>query len=78
MVVLREKRTGSWPGVPTRFIMRPEDRVSSSIGRADVAPDAATRAGYSNQIAQYAHILGANRGAIVYMSLAEVQWVYVN
>jgi hypothetical protein len=43
---------------------------------AQYLPDAATRAGYSSQIAQYAHVLGADRGAIVYMSLAEVQWVY--
>jgi CRISPR-associated exonuclease Cas4 len=43
--------------------------------KSDVAPDAAARASYASQIAQYTHILGAERGAVVYMSLGQVQWV---
>jgi CRISPR-associated exonuclease Cas4 len=43
--------------------------------KSDVAPDASARASYASQIAQYAHILGAERGAVVYMSLGQVQWV---
>jgi CRISPR-associated exonuclease Cas4 len=43
--------------------------------KSDVAPDASARASNASQIAQYAHILGAERGAVVYMSLGQVQWV---
>jgi CRISPR-associated exonuclease Cas4 len=43
--------------------------------KSDVAPDASARASYASQIAQYAHILGAERGAVVYMSLGRVKWV---
>lgn len=43
--------------------------------KSDVAPDASARASYARQNAQYAHILGAERGAVVYMSLGQVQWV---
>jgi CRISPR-associated exonuclease Cas4 len=46
--------------------------------KSDVAPDAAARAGYASQIGQYAHVLGAERGAIVYMSLGQVEWVFAN
>jgi len=46
--------------------------------KSDVAPNAAARAGYVNQIAQYARVLGADRGAIVYMSLEQVQWVSIS
>ena len=43
--------------------------------KSDVAPDASARAGYASQLAQYVHVLGAERGAIVYMTLDQVQWV---
>ena len=43
--------------------------------KSDVAPDTSARASYAGQIAQYANILGAERGAVVYMSLGQVQWV---
>jgi CRISPR-associated exonuclease Cas4 len=77
---------GFLAGEEDRLVAGRADAVCYASGRpcivfdwkSDVAPDAATRAGYSSQIAQYAHVLGANRGAIVYMSLAEVQWVYAN
>jgi hypothetical protein len=48
--------------------------------KSDVAPDASARASYASQIAQYTNILGTNilgaeRGAVIYMSLGQVQWV---
>ena len=43
--------------------------------KSDVAPDPTARAGHASQIGQYVHVLGAERGAVVYMSLAQVQWV---
>jgi CRISPR-associated exonuclease Cas4 len=46
--------------------------------KSDVAPNATARASYVNQIAQYAQVLGAERGAIVYMSLGQFQWVSMN
>jgi CRISPR-associated exonuclease Cas4 len=46
--------------------------------KSDVSPSATVHASYVNQIAQYARVLGAERGAIVYMSLGQLQWVSVN
>jgi CRISPR-associated exonuclease Cas4 len=43
--------------------------------KSDVACDAAARAGYASQIRQYARVLGAERGAVVYMSLGQIQWI---
>jgi CRISPR-associated exonuclease Cas4 len=43
--------------------------------KSDVAPNAAARAGYANQIGLYAKVLGAERGGVVYMTLGQVQWV---
>jgi CRISPR-associated exonuclease Cas4 len=77
---------GCLAGEEGRLVAGRADAVCYASGRpcivfdwkSDVATDAATRASYSSQIAQYAHVLGADRGAIVYMSLAEVQWVYAH
>jgi CRISPR-associated exonuclease Cas4 len=43
--------------------------------KSDVVPEPGTRAAYASQSAQYVKVLGAERGAIVYMSLGQVQWV---
>ena len=43
--------------------------------KSDVDPDAASRADYANQLAQYVHVLGAERGAVVYMTAGRVEWV---
>jgi CRISPR-associated exonuclease Cas4 len=43
--------------------------------KSDMNPDAAARSAYASQIAQYVKVLGASRGAVVYMSLGHIQWV---
>jgi CRISPR-associated exonuclease Cas4 len=43
--------------------------------KSDVDPDAASRAEYANQLGQYVHVLGAECGAVVYMTLGRVEWV---
>jgi CRISPR-associated exonuclease Cas4 len=43
--------------------------------KSDVDPDAASRADYANQLGQYVHVLGAERGAVVYMTAGRVEWV---
>jgi CRISPR-associated exonuclease Cas4 len=43
--------------------------------KSDVDPNAASRAAYANQLSQYVQVLGADRGAVVYMSSGHVQWV---
>jgi CRISPR-associated exonuclease Cas4 len=43
--------------------------------KSDVRPEPAQRATYARQLAQYVHVLGAKRGAIVYMTTGEIQWV---
>jgi hypothetical protein len=43
--------------------------------KSDVTPEFGARSAYAGQIAQYMKVLGAERGAIVYMSLGQIQWV---
>jgi hypothetical protein len=43
--------------------------------KSDVDPRADDRAAYAHQLAQYVHVLRAKRGAIVYMTTGEIQWV---
>lgn len=66
-----------------RYITGRADAVRYVDGRAetvfdwksDVAPLAADREAYARQLAQYAHVLGAAHGAVVYMTTGEIQWV---
>ena len=43
--------------------------------KSDVNPAAADRQLYAGQVEDYMEALGAERGAIVYMSRGEIQWV---
>ena len=43
--------------------------------KSDVSPRTEDRAAYAAQIAQYVRVLNARRGAIVYMTSGEIQWV---
>lgn len=43
--------------------------------KSDVAPRDADRAAYRGQLGQYLHVLGAQRGAIVYMTSGHVDWI---
>jgi CRISPR-associated exonuclease Cas4 len=43
--------------------------------KSDVDPRADDRAAYAHQLAQYVHVLRAKRGAVVYMTTGEIQWV---
>jgi CRISPR-associated exonuclease Cas4 len=43
--------------------------------KSDVDPNATAHAAYATQLAQYVHVLGAERGAVVYMTAGRVQWV---
>ena len=43
--------------------------------KGDVAPSAKDRAGYRGQLAEYLEATGALRGALVYMSLGQIEWV---
>jgi len=43
--------------------------------KSDLAPEPATRAVYANQLALYVNVLHAERGAIVYMTSGQIQWV---
>jgi len=43
--------------------------------KSDVAPDEQTRGLYRDQVAQYIGALGARRGAVVYLTRAQVEWV---
>jgi CRISPR-associated exonuclease Cas4 len=43
--------------------------------KSDIAPMDADRAAYRQQIGQYLHVIGARRGAVVYMTSGRVDWV---
>jgi CRISPR-associated exonuclease Cas4 len=43
--------------------------------KSDLAPDAAARLAYARQLAIYVDVLHAERGAIVYMTSGQIQWV---
>jgi CRISPR-associated exonuclease Cas4 len=43
--------------------------------KSDIASTEADRAAYRQQLAQYLHATGAQRGAIVYMTFARIDWV---
>jgi CRISPR-associated exonuclease Cas4 len=59
------------------------DAVAVAAGRAvvafdwksDVAPTAADRQAYAGQLLQYLEAVGAPRGAVVYLTLAELDWI---
>jgi CRISPR-associated exonuclease Cas4 len=74
---------GRLPGDNQRLVAGRADAVCYRAGKpeivfdwkSDVDPDTAARAAYANQLGQYIHVLGAERGAIVYMTIGQVQWV---
>jgi CRISPR-associated exonuclease Cas4 len=43
--------------------------------KSDVAPKESDRAAYRQQLGQYLHVIGARRGAIVYMTSGRVDWI---
>jgi ATP-dependent exoDNAse (exonuclease V) beta subunit len=43
--------------------------------KSDLAPSAQERSGYRGQLSEYLKATGASRGALVYMSLGEVEWI---
>jgi CRISPR-associated exonuclease Cas4 len=43
--------------------------------KSDVAPKESDRVAYRQQLGQYLHVLGARRGAIVYMTSGRVDWI---
>jgi len=43
--------------------------------KSDVSPEASERTTYRQQLAQYLHAIGAQRGAVVYMTTGHVDWV---
>jgi hypothetical protein len=43
--------------------------------KSDVQPSANERAQHLGQLKEYMAVMGANRGAVVYMSLGEIAWI---
>lgn len=43
--------------------------------KSDVAPSGRDRMAYREQLGQYLHVLGAQRGAIVYMTSGRIDWI---
>jgi CRISPR-associated exonuclease Cas4 len=74
---------GRLPGDDEVLVAGRADAVCYRAGRpeivfdwkSDIDPDATARTAYANQLGQYMHVLGAERGAVVYMTRGQVQWV---
>ena len=43
--------------------------------KSDVAPNVRDRAAYREQLGQYLRVLGAQRGAVVYMTSGSIDWI---
>jgi CRISPR-associated exonuclease Cas4 len=43
--------------------------------KSDVAPEPTTRAIYAHQLSIYVDVLGAERGAVIYMTTGQIDWV---
>jgi CRISPR-associated exonuclease Cas4 len=43
--------------------------------KSDVAPSDGDRAGYRAQLLDYVKAIGAKRGAVVYMTLGQINWI---
>jgi CRISPR-associated exonuclease Cas4 len=43
--------------------------------KSDIAPDPVLRGAYAHQLALYVEMLGAERGAVVYMTSGQIEWV---
>jgi CRISPR-associated exonuclease Cas4 len=74
---------GSAPASADRLIGGRADAVAQTQDggrivfdwKSDIAPKEADRTAYRQQLGQYLHVLGAQRGAIVYMTLGRVDWI---
>jgi CRISPR-associated exonuclease Cas4 len=70
-------------GDAKRFVSGRADAVRYRDGRArvvfdwksDIAPEPATRSAYAHQLALYVEVLAAERGAIVYMTSGQIEWI---
>lgn len=77
---------GAAPGSPDRLIGGRADAVARAEDgsrvvfdwKSDIAPKEADRAAYRQQLGQYLHVIGAQHGAVVYMTLGSVDWVSVS
>ena len=53
-----------------------DSRIDTAIDwKSDVNPTAALRAAYGRQLREYLEATGAQRGAVVFLTLGEVAWV---
>ncbi|MGY3532185.1 ATP-dependent exoDNAse (exonuclease V) beta subunit [Bradyrhizobium sp. USDA 4452] len=43
--------------------------------KSDVAPRESDRSAYRRQLGQYLHVIGARRGAVVYMTSGHIDWL---
>ena len=74
---------GAAPTRPNQLIAGRADAVAQSEDgdtvvfdwKSDVAPKRAERSAYRQQLGQYLHVIGARRGAVVYMTSGQVDWV---
>ncbi|WFU44986.1 UvrD-helicase domain-containing protein [Bradyrhizobium sp. CB82] len=74
---------GQVPARPDTFISGRTDAIAFTNDghmvvfdwKSDVAPDHIARTEYRRQLGQYLHVLRATRGAVVYMTSGQVDWI---
>jgi CRISPR-associated exonuclease Cas4 len=74
---------GVLEGDPRRLVSGRSDAVRYRDGRpcvvfdwkSDINPTSQTRLSYAQQLALYIDVLGADRGAVVYMTSGQIEWV---
>jgi CRISPR-associated exonuclease Cas4 len=74
---------GAAPTRPNQLIAGRADAVAQSEDggtvvfdwKSDIAPKDAERAAYRHQLGQYLHVIGARRGAVVYMTSGRLDWI---
>jgi CRISPR-associated exonuclease Cas4 len=74
---------GTAPTGPHQLIAGRADAVAQSVDgsrvafdwKSDVAPTDADRTAYRQQLGQYMHLIGAHRGAVVYMTSGRIDWL---
>jgi CRISPR-associated exonuclease Cas4 len=52
-----------------------DESVVAFDWKSDVAPKDADRSAYRQQLGQYLHVIGARRGAVVYMTSGRIEWI---
>jgi len=73
---LEDHRGGALAGFADAVALDEHDQPDVVLDwKSDVAPDERTKSVYREQVAQYAQALDAQRGAVVYLTSGQIDWL---